>query len=657
MLRKEVLIRLIQCCENAKSVSQLHAHLLKSSLLHDDRYVARLCRGYGECVSLDDARKLFDEIPDRNARLWNTLLKGYCYENRHEEALRLFGQMVCGGEEKPDGFTIPKALKACAELRLWDYGRMIHGFVRRNEGFEGNQFVGSGLVEFYMKTGDSCSARNVFRDFHDPDVVMWTCMITGYVQNGRPDEALGIFAEMISVQGLVPDRATFVSVASACSQLFDLKLGRSVHGYAVRKGYDNSLSLMNSLLNLYAKAGFLRNGLNLFRTMPARDVISWSSIIACCAQYGHPDEALSLYNEMVQRGFDPNVVTVISALQACAAGGYLEQGKTIHELVWRKFSDQNVSVSTALIDMYMKNKSPKEAMDVFQRIPDKDVVAWVALLTGFTDNKMASESLGIFCEMLASGIQPDAVAMVKILVACSELGVLKQATCLHGFLIRSGFLSNPYVGASLIELYSKCGNLDFSSKVFHEVCKKDVVVWSSMIAGYGMHGLGREAHDTFQQMILDPSVKPNDVTFLSVLSACSHSGLIDEGLKVFQLMHQYRLRPDSKHYAVVVDLLGRMGDLGRALAVIQGIQTETPLGSDVWAALLGASRVHDNIEVGEFAAENLLHQNQDHAGYYILLSNIYAAYGRWEDMANLRSTIKLRKLNKMTGQSLVEVAR
>ncbi|XVF60463.1 hypothetical protein PTKIN_Ptkin08bG0048900 [Pterospermum kingtungense] len=559
-----------------------------------------------------------------------------------------------GEKNEPDSFTLSIVLKACAGLRLLKQGKILHGFLRTNEKIGLDLFVGSALIEFYSKCGQMDDAFNVFKEFEKPDVVLWTSMVSGYEQNGCFEKAVLFFSRMVVKEGVDPDRVTLVSLVSACSKLMNLKLGRSVHSFVIRRGFENELSLANALLNLYAKTGFMKVAENLFRMIEGKDVVSWSSMIGCYCHNGAAVEALHLFNEMINKGCQPNAVTVVSALQACAVACNLDEGQRIHELATRRGFDLEVSASTALIDMYMKCLSPDEAVKVFRKMTRKDVVSWVALLSGYAQNGMAYKSIGIFRDMLSSGIQPDAVSMVKILASSSELGIIRQAVCLHGYVTRSGFDSNTFIGASLIELYSKCGSLNYATKVFEGIRDKDVVLWSAMIAAYGIHGEGGASLKLFERMIKSSTAKPNNVTFLSVLSACSHAGLLSEGIEIFHMMiNDYGLEPGSEHYGIVVDLLGRTGELDKAMDIIN--RMPMPVEPHVWGALLAACRIHHNVEMGELALKNLLSLGSNHAGYYILLSNMYAVDGKWGNVAKIRTLIKEKGLKKILGQSMVEI--
>lgn len=608
-------------------------------------------------ASIHHAHKLFQETPRRTVYLWNALLRSYCFEGEWVETLSLFRQMnnvsSVSIEERPDNYSVSIALKSCAGLRKLLLGKVIHGFLKKVR-IDGDMFVGSALIDLYTKCGQMNDAVKVFMEYPKPDVVLWTSIISGYEQSGSPELALAFFSRMVVSEKVSPDPVTLVSVASACAQLSNFKLGRSVHGFVKRKGLDNKLCLANSLLHLYGKTGSIKNASNLFREMSDKDIISWSTMVACYADNGAETDVLDLFNEMLDKRIKPNWVTVVSVLRACACISNLEEGMKIHELAVNYGFEMETTVSTALMDMYMKCFSPEKAVDLFNRMPKKDVIAWAVLFSGYADNGMVHESMWVFRNMLSSGTRPDAIALVKILTTVSELGILQQAVCLHAFVIKNGFENNQFIGASLIEVYAKCSSIEDANKVFKGMTYKDVVTWSSIIAAYGFHGQGEEALKLFYQMANHSDTKPNNVTFISILSACSHSGLIKEGINMFDIMvNKYKLKPNSEHYAIMVDLLGRMGELDMALDVINNMPMQA--GPDIWGALLGACRIHQNIKMGEVAAKNLFSLDPNHAGYYILLSNIYSVDENWHSATKLRRLVKEKRLNKIVGQSMVEL--
>ncbi|CAH8385696.1 unnamed protein product [Eruca vesicaria subsp. sativa] len=592
----------------------------------------------------------------RSLYQWNTLLKSLSRDKQWEQVLCQFIQMF-RSEAKPDNFTIPVALKACVELRQVKYGEIIHGFVNKDASLASDVYVGSALIDMYTKCGKMAEALRVFDELEKPDIVTWSSMFSGFERNGFPFEAVECFRRMTTSSDVSPDRVTLITLVSACTKLSNSKLGRCVHGFVMRRGFEKDLSLVNSLLNCYAKSRAFKEAVDLFKLMVEKDVISWSTVIACYVQNGAGVEALRVFNEMMCSGTEPNAATMLSVFQACAASHDLEQGRKGHELAIRKGIETEVKVSTALVDMYMKCFSPEEAYAVFSRIPKKDVVSWVALISGFTLNGMAHRSVEEFSKMLVEyNTRPDAILMVKVLKSCSDLGFLEQAECFHSYVIKFGFGSNPFIGASLVELYSRCGSLGSAYKVFDEITLKDTVVWTSLITGYGIHGKGTKALETFDKMVNSSEVEPNEVTFLSVLSACSHSGLIHEGLRIFELMaSHYRLVPNLEHYAVLVDLLGRVGELDTAIKITKRMPfSPTP---QILGALLGACRIHQNDEMAETVAKKLFELESNHAGYYMLMSNMYGVKGEWENVEKMRNAVRNRGIKKGLAESLIKIKR
>ncbi|KAL3640302.1 hypothetical protein CASFOL_015270 [Castilleja foliolosa] len=652
MITGEQLIKLFEACKTGRCLNQLHSFTIKTGLTHDTFFAAKLIDIYSKFNSLRTTRKVFDEIPHKTIHIWNTILKRYCRDTQYQESLFLFSNLF--SSEKPDLHTISIVLKACASLKALNYGNIIHGFVQKTHEISRNLFVGSALVEFYSKCGELDDASYVFDEFPKPDTVLWTTMITGYQQNNECVHALELFTRMAMEKEIMLDSIALVSILSACAQTFDLKSGKSVHGYMIRAGLENGLSLSNALINLYGKTGSVNDAANLFEKMPLKDVISWGSMMACYAHNRCSANALFLFEEMSIRKIDPNAVVFISALQACEATCNLDMGRRIHKLAIIKGFDLDILVSTAMIDMYMNCHSPDDAVLVFDKMPRRDAVSFSAMLHGFVENGRHDKSIEVFRDMLGNNLRPDAFEIVKILMACSKLGSFQLTSCVHCFLIRLGLANNPFLRASLVETYAKCGSLDGAIVIFEQTVDRDVVIWSSMFAAYGFHGQGQEALQLFTRMVENSSVTPNEVSFLSVLSACSHAGLLKEGIEIFNTMVDvYGLKPNSKHYGILVDLLGRVGELEKAVGLIDQIQG--PVEADVWGALLNSCRIYGNMEIGKIAAKKVIDLNKGNAGHYILLANMYADEEKWDDVAEVRGLVKERKLKKFSGQSVIEI--
>eukprot|EP01018_Ginkgo_biloba_P019271 Gb_14392 [translate_table: standard] len=459
------------------------------------------------------------------------------------------------------------------------------------------------------------------------------------------------------LQNVKPNPFTMVSILPACVHLSSVQQGKRVttviHGYITRSGFGSDIVVRNSLVAIYAKCDSLEVARLYFDKMSERDMISWSAMIAGYAQNGHANEALTLFFKMQLQDIKPDPFTIASVLSACANLSALQQGKRIHSYIIRSGIQSDVVVPTALIDMYAKCRTIHIARQLFDQMSKKNIVSWNSMISGYAQNGHMNEALVLFNELQLQDIKPDSVTMVAVLQSYAHLSTLQQGKQIHGCIIRSGFDSDIVVGTSLIDMYAKCGSIDIARKLFDKMLIKNLVSWNVMIAGYGMHGHGEDALALFLQM-QQKGIKPDHITFVSVLSACSHAGLVDEGWQYFYCMSRdYSIAPRVEHYACMVDLLGRSGLLDEAYEFI----TKMPLepNATVWGALLGACRIHCNIVLGEHVAEHLFELEPENAGFYVLLSNIYGKAGRWDDVAKVRRMMKNRRLKKPPGCSLIEI--
>lgn len=600
---------------------------------------------------------------------WNALLRRRCRAGQWLETLALFRRMAAGGggrrrrSPEPDQFTLSIVLKACGELCNLREGRSIHGYLLRSprEDLRRDLFVGAALVEMYSRCGEMGGAAAVFKAYPSPDVALWTAVISGYQKKFMADEAVSVFSLALrEKKHLNPNPVTLVSLIAALTQLGAPLAGKSAHCYSLRRAFLSDLPLANSLLNMYSKLGNAEYVERFFAAMAGKDVISWSCVVGFYARHGKTAAALELYRRMAAAGFRPNSVTVVGALQACAAAAELPQGRKLHGEVLRRGLELQAAVATALIDMYMKCSCSEEAELVFSGMPTKDVVTWSAMVGGYSQNGLPDMAMEVFRRMMMEGTKPDAVAMTKLLSSCSQSGLIRQALCLHGFLLRRGFHRQRFVVAALVDLYSKCGAVELAVEVFEAMREKDAAVWSAMIAGFGINGLADDALRMFREMTASSAADgPGGATFTSLLSACSHSGLLREGKELFEEMGVvHGVAPAGEHVAAMVDLLARAGELPEALTLIASAR-RSHLGH-AWAALLAAACRIDGAaaaEVVELAARKLSELGADGmAGPYLPLLQVFAANGRWEEVGMVRKTVEDHLLRKIPGRSSIEVA-
>jgi pentatricopeptide repeat protein len=646
---------LLQGCGNIKSVNQVHTHILMTGLHQDVFLGTKLVSMYTTHGSVESARLVFDKIYKRNVFLWNAIIRCYARNGPSQEALVLYNQMLSAGNGiQPDKFTYPFVLKACARLSALEQGQEVHQHILASGcELESHEVVGTALIDMYVKCARIEIARQLFDKMSTRNVVSWNAMIAGYAQNGYDNEALVLFDQMMQITDVKPDSVTMTSVLRACAHLADLQKGEDIHHYIMNNGFQSDVSVGTALVSMYSKCGSIDFARQLFDKMSKRDVVSWNSMIAGYAQNGLAIEALTLFYQMQVLAVKPDSVTLLSLLTTCSHLSVMQYCKWIHAYILRMGFESDVSVCNALMDMYAKCGNRDLSRQLFDRMPERNVVSWSAMIARYAQNGNSNEALRLFQEMQLVGVKPDLVTVMSVLPACAHLAALQQGRDIHDYIIRNGFESDISVGTALVDMYAKCGSLEVARQVFDNLFEKDVVSWNVMIAAYGMHGQGEDAIGLFSQM-QQTGTKPDHVTFTCVLSACTHAGLVEKGWLYFNCMSQdHCVTPRLEHYAYMVDLLSRAGHLDEALDFIKKMPLEPDAG--VWGALLGACRTHCNIEMGRYVSQRLLELEPKNAGNYVLLSNIFASAGNWDGVAKMRTMLRDEGLKKIPGCSWIEI--
>ncbi|XP_057858010.2 pentatricopeptide repeat-containing protein At3g12770 [Cryptomeria japonica] len=521
-------------------------------------------------------------------------------------------------------------------------------------GLHQNHHLATKLVSIYAKHGFMEIARQLFDKIPTRDNLLWNVMIKGYAINGICDESLHLFYKM-KEENLQPDRYTFSFVLKACAYLSALQEGKEICDEVVSAGLALDASVGVSVISMYAKCGRVDDARQVFDNISERNVVSWNAMISGYVWNGRANEALEVYHQMQKENVKPNRNTFVSILRACVDSKNVEQGKKIHEEIRKSEVELDVVLSTVLIDMYSKCKNMEFAREMFDKMYRRDMVLWSAMIMGYAHSGHANEALRFFNQMLQEDFKPDLITMSSALAACAHLSALRGGKSIHGYIVRSELKADAFVSTAtaLIDMYAKCGSLELARHVFEIMPKRNTVSWNVMIRGYGMHGYGENALELYLQM-QENGMKPDEVTFTNLLSACSHAGLVSEGRKQFDSMVQdYCITPREEHYTCMVDLFGRAGHLDEALDFIQRMPIEPSIS--VWGALLGACRIHGNIELGECIAERLFNLDPKNTGRYVLLSNMYAAAGRWDGVLKVRAMVKERGLKRTQGCSYIEL--
>ncbi|KAI4386202.1 hypothetical protein MLD38_004155 [Melastoma candidum] len=453
------------------------------------------------------------------------------------------------------------------------------------------------------------------------------------------------------LKGVQPDSVTISSILPVLVELERFSTAREVHGFIIRKNLDSDVFIANSLIDMYAKSEQPVKASVVFRRTDRKNVVSWNAMVANYAQNGLEVESVSLIREMQTHGLHPTSVTFTNVLPACARIGLIRHGKEIHAKSIRFGLISDLLLSNSLVDMYVKCDRFKLARCLFA-ISEKDEVSYNILIVGYSQTSNCLESLGLFSEMQIMGLKFEIVSFMGVVSACANLAAIKQGKEIHGLLIRRHLHSHLFIANSLLDLYTKCGQIHVSKRIFDRMPARDVASWNTIIMGYGMLGQSDFAINLFEGMRLGGS-EPDAVSYIAVLSACAHGGLVELGMKYFNDMQSLNIHPTMMHYACVVDLLGRAALLKEAMKFIEGLPTVPD--SNIWGALLSACRQHGHIELGCWAADRLLELRPQHSGYYALLSNMYAEAGRWKEANKIRGLMKSRGVAKNPGFSWVQM--
>ncbi|XP_050367350.1 pentatricopeptide repeat-containing protein DOT4, chloroplastic, partial [Argentina anserina] len=642
----------LELCAGAKSLKygrRVHSVLVDHGVSADGYTGAKLVYMYVHCGDLREARRVFDGLSNGKVFVWNLMINEYAKIGEFREGVSLFGKMMeCGIEA--NSYTISCVLKCFNGLGCVREGDWVHGYVCKVR-LGCDCSVGNSLMAFYFKNGRVESARKVFDAMRERDVVSWNSMISAYVSNGAAEKGVEVFKEMFR-SGVDVDLATIINVLMACSDCGRLELGRVVHAFAVKGGFGRDVMFCNNVLDMYSKCGDLSGAVRVFEKMGRRSVVSWTSMIAGYVREGLSDKAVELFCEMEKNGVSPDVYTITSILRACACSGLLEKGKDIHKYIREHDMDSSLFVCNSLMDMYAKCGSMEDADSIFSRMHRKDIVSWNTMIGGYSKNSLPNEALELFSEMQRK-FKPDSMTISSVLPACASLAALDRGQEIHGYLLRNGYFLDQYVANALVDMYVKCGVLVLARIIFDMIPVKDLISWTVIIAGYGMHGFGKEAIAAFNEM-RKAGIEPDSISFISILYACSHSGLVQEGWKFFDIMrNDYKIEPMLEHYACMVDLLARTGNLAKAYKFINMM----PIKPDatIWGSLLCGCRIHHDVKLAEKVAEHVFELEPENTGYYILLANIYAEAEQWEEVKKLRERIGRRGLKKNPGCSWIEI--
>ncbi|OVA09774.1 Pentatricopeptide repeat [Macleaya cordata] len=625
----------------------IHQHIIVHGYPSDTFSASSLVHFYSKFGDAHNARLVFDAMPERNVVPWSAIIGCYSRAGDVNMAFSMYNRMQHQGIQ-PNSVTVLGLLMGISKLQ---HLYCVHSCVIR-AGFEADLLVLNSLLNLYGKCGRVDVARKLFNLMNHKDIVSWNSLISGYTHDGNVRESVELLNRM-RIEGMEPGHQTFGSVVSSVANECKLELGKLVHGQIITAGFELDMHVETTLLVMYLKCGSLGDAFRLFDQITDRDVISWTAMISGLVQNDRADEALDVFYRMLKSGAIPSSTTIATALAACAQVGSLRQGKSIHGYFVRQRMQVDIAVQNSLVNMYAKCDHLEQSWVVFERMRDKDVVTWNAIVAGFAQEGNLYKAFLLFNEMRMACQRPDAITVVSLLQACASLGALHQAKWIHNFVIRNGVGPCISIDTALIDMYSKCGVIDTAQKCFDMMPEQDMVSWSTIISAYGSHGKGEKALRMYSEFLVS-GIEPSHVTFLSVLSACSHAGLVSEGLEIFKSMtEEYRIEPKLEHRACIVDLLSRAGRLQEAYNFVKRMFPQPTI--DVLGILLDACRTYKNADLGNIVAGEILCLKPDNAGNYVQLAHCYASMSRWDGAGEAWMQMRSLGLKKVPGWSSIEL--
>ena len=639
------------CAARSPPAAKSHGHLIKTNLTDNISSWNIILTSYGRWSDIRDAQKLFDEMPEKDSISWNALISACVTHEKSDLAWEIFLERTRKGIFV-DQYTCGSLLKSIAASKESLRGRLLHSLILKVGLLHGNVFSGSALLDMYFKCKLPHEASSIFSCMGIKNSVSWNSMISGFVLSGDSKTALEMFKNM-EREEVAPDEATFATLLS-------LDLPKSsisqLHCKFFKSGWSRDTVICNAAITAYSLCRSPEESQRIFFEMEGmRDLVSWNSMLAAYAYEGFSLDALKLFVEMINLGFEQDDYTFTTAISAMEEEKESQtQGRSIHGLALKRGLSDKISVSNALISFYAKSNLPgsiSDAMKIFDVMEKRDIVSWNSILTGLSQRGLGEEATTFFVRMIRDCCEINHYAFSAALRSCSDLAALGLGRQIHALVEKSGSSLNPFTASSLITMYSRSGAMDFARRIFDESSKDCSVTWNSILFAYAQHGHASVALDLLSCM-LEREIDPDHITFVAILSACSHAGMVQRGREIMESMVScMNLR--MEHYACMVDLYSRAGHLDEAMKIVETMPFE-PDGM-VLKPLLGACRIHGDLELAERVAGELVQLEPEEHSTYVMLSNVCAAKGRWGEIAKIKRIMREGGVMKVPGYSWIEV--
>lgn len=512
-----------------------------------------------------------------------------------------------------------------------------------------DETISSKVAEFLGKSvGFVDYARKLLIHLDSLNSYPFNNLIASYANCNKPETAILCYKRFLQC-GFCPDMFSFPVVLKSCAKCCGIGEGKQIHGVVLKMGFGCDLFVRNSMIHFYGSCGKCVDAGKLFDEMAVRDAVSWSGLISGCVRAELYNEAILRFKEM---DLKPNVAGVISVVVACGFVGNVDMGKGVHGLILKRALEKDSAVSNALLNMYVKCECLGDARWVFRELDERDAVSWTSMISGLVMYKCSNEALDLFDDMLLLGVEPDKFILTSILSACANIGALSYGRWIHDYIDRKNIMWDVHIGTSMIDMYFKCGCIEMALRTFDKLSSRNVLTWNALLGGLAMHGYGSDVLKHFELMVR-AGLRPNKVTFLSILTACCHSGMADEGLWHFYQMENYNISPGLEHYGCIVDLLCKADLLDEAQNIVRSMPM--PPDAAIWGSLLSACNAKENVELSQDLVDKLHLFKEKDSGVYVLLCNKYAINKNWDDVTRARRLMRENSIEKSPGLSIIEV--
>ncbi|KAH0894727.1 hypothetical protein HID58_057156 [Brassica napus] len=618
------LLKLCLCSGYVWASEAVHGYACKIGLDSDEFVAGGLVNIYLKFGKVKEGRVLFEEMPGRDVVLWNLMLKAYLDMGFKEEAysslLQCFADMVDSNLEC-DSVTFVLVLSTAVRLDSLALGKQVHSMALKL-GFDLMLTVANSLINMYCKLRKVGYARTVFN--------------------------MCLFMELLRC-GLTPDHYTLTSVLKATSSL---SLNKQVHVHAIKTNNVGDSFVSTALIDAYSRNKCMKEAEVLF-SRNSFDLVACNAMMSGYTQSNDGDKTLKLFALMHKQGDRSDDFTLATVVKTCGSLFAMNQGKQVHAYAIKSGYNLDLWVSSGVLDMYVKCGDMKAAHVAFNCIAAPDDVAWTTMISGCIENGEEERAFHVYSQMRLMGVLPDEFTIATLAKASSCLTALEQGRQIHANALKLNFSGDPFVGTSLVDMYAKCGSIDDAFSLFKRIEMRNIAAWNAMLVGLAQHGEGKEALQLFEQM-RSLGIKPDKVTFIGVLSACSHSGLVSEAYKQIKSMDRdYGIKPEIEHYSCLADALGRAGLVREAEKLIESMSLEA--SASMYRALLAACRVQGDTETGKRVATKLLELEPSDSSAYVLLSNMYAAASKWTEVKLARTMMRGQNVKKDPGFSWIEV--